>query len=46
MQDIQSGVKTMTLDSSEGRMLEAQHLVQLEDPVVKFYKAGRWFPPS
>lgn len=40
MQDIQGGIKVMTLESAEARMLEAQHRTDLEKPVVKFFKEG------
>lgn len=41
MQDIQDGVKTMTVDGAEGRLIDAQQATAVTQPVVTFFKAGK-----
>lgn len=40
MQDIQDGVRSMRLQSVEGKMFEQQHMADLQSPTVTFYKNG------
>lgn len=40
MQDIQGGVRSMLLQSVEGKIFEQQHMAELKMPSVTFYKHG------
>jgi len=40
MQDIQNGIKTMVVDSVQGRLLDAQQVAEVDRPIVTFYKQG------
>ncbi len=40
MNDTRHGVKTMSLQSIEGRIFESQNYADVDQPVVLFYKAG------
>ncbi len=40
MQDLQNGLKAMTVQSIEGRLFEETHRAELEAPIVSFYKQG------
>jgi LPS export ABC transporter protein LptC len=41
MQDMREGIKSMTLQASEGRIYDPQHYADLDAPFVTFYKAGK-----
>jgi LPS export ABC transporter protein LptC len=40
MNDIQNGLKTMTLNSPEGRIYESKQVADVDQPVIYFYKNG------
>ena len=40
MQDIQDGVKSMVVESIQGRLIDAQQIADVDQPVVSFYKQG------
>jgi LPS export ABC transporter protein LptC len=40
MQDIQDGVKSMVVDSIQGRLIDAQQVSEVDQPIVSFYKQG------
>lgn len=40
LQDIQNGLKSMTLESIEARLWDLEHVAELEKPFVTFYKKG------
>jgi len=40
MQDLQAGVKSMTLKALEGRLHEDEHSADLDEPLVTFYEKG------
>ena len=41
MQDIQDGVKTMVVDSIQGRLVDKDQIAEVDQPVVTFFKQGK-----
>jgi len=41
MNDIRNGVKNMTLNATEGRIYESQHIADVDKPLLFFYKEGK-----
>ena len=41
MNDVKHGIKTMTLISKEGRIYEAKHISEVDQPLIYFYKEGK-----
>ena len=41
MNDMRNGIKNMTLKAVEGRIYESRHLVDVDKPLLFFYKEGK-----
>lgn len=41
LQDMRDGVRSMDLSAVEGRLFDEKKVVELEEPFVRFYKAGK-----